>query len=69
MMMGRWGKLTKINTAIYDNDDDDGGDKDDETYDEDDDEYWKGFCEREEKHTQLFIGTCVSPTTCEEKNM
>ena len=61
--------MTKINTAIYDNDDDDGGDKDDETYDEDEDENWKGFCEREEKHTQLFIGTCVSPTTCEEKTM
>ena len=59
--------MAKTNTAIYDNDDDDGGDEDDETYD--DDENWKGFCEREEKHTQLFIGTCVSPTTCEEKTM
>ena len=52
--------MAKINTAVYDNDDDDGGDED---------ENWKGFCEREEKHTQLLIGTCVSPTTCEEKNM
>ena len=62
MMMTRWGKLTKTNTAIYDDDDYDGGD-------EDEDENWKGFCEREEKHTQLLIGTCVSPTTCEEKTM
>ena len=65
-------EIDKKNTAIYDNDDYDGGDEDDETYDDDDeeeDENWKGFCEREEKHTQLLIGTCVSPTTCEEKTM
>ena len=59
--------MTKTNTVVFDNDD--GGDEDDETYDDDEDENWKGFCEREEKHTQLFIGTCVSPTTCEEKTM